>query len=84
MLGAFLSGLRVRAGLSMAQVIERLSVPKSTAYWFEGDGSIGRPSPEHLQALLDLYQATDEERLEAWRLRALPPSAEPDPEPTVA
>ena len=69
-LGAALAALRKRAGLSMAEVIERLSMPRSTAYWHES--ASGRPSPEHLQALLDLYQATDDERLEAWRLRSLP------------
>lgn len=77
-LGELLSDLRRRSGLPMAGVIERLGVPRSTAYSWEAPGA--RPHPEHLQRLLDLYDATDAERLEAWRLRAsVPPSIESSP-----
>jgi transcriptional regulator with XRE-family HTH domain len=69
-LAELLTNLRKRSGLAMPAVIDRLGVPRSTAYVWETTSS--RPAPEHLQPLLDLYDATPEERLEAWRLRAAP------------
>ena len=71
MLWQKLAALRQRSGLSVSEVCERLGVAKPTAYQWEKPYN-GGPGIEHLQALLDLYQATDDERLEAWRLRALP------------
>lgn len=68
MLGEFLSRLRQRRGLTIPDVVDRLGVPRSTAYQWEWQSS--RPEPENLQRLLDLYEATDAERLEAWELRA--------------
>ena len=82
MLGALLVELRRRRGLSMAEVIEHLGVPRSTAYGWEGAAS--RPEPEHLQRLLDLYAATDEDRLEAWRLRAMPVVGASEPPVTTS
>ena len=68
MLGEFLTTLRTSRGLSVPDVVERLGIPRSTAYAWEQPQS--RPEPENLQALLNLYEATDEERLRAWELRA--------------
>ena len=68
MLGELLSRLRQRRGLTIPDVVERLGVPRSTAYQWEWASS--RPEPENLQRLLDLYEATPDERLEAWELRA--------------
>lgn len=70
MLGDLMAALRTRRGLTMAQVIEELGVPRSTAYVWESASS--RPDPEHLQRLLDLYEASDADRLHAWELRARP------------
>ena len=66
-LAQLLMGLRERAGMSMAEVVRTLGVPRATAYQWEQHG---RPEPESLQRMLDLYCASDAERLEAWALRA--------------
>lgn len=55
----------------MTDVIEQLQVRRSTAYWWEGPQS--RPEPEELQRLLDLYGASPEEQLLAWRFRTSDP-----------
>jgi transcriptional regulator with XRE-family HTH domain len=68
MLGTLLAELRAARGLSMVQVIETLGVPRSTAYFWESPAS--RPEPEHLQALLTLYGASDAQQLQAWKLRS--------------
>jgi transcriptional regulator with XRE-family HTH domain len=72
MLGALLAELRMARGLKMAQVIEALGVPRSTAYVWESSAS--RPEPEHLKALLALYGATEAQQLQAWNLRAGDPA----------
>lgn len=68
LLGDLLARLRQRRGMTMPEVVEALGIPRSTGYSWEGPHS--RPEPENLQRLLDLYEATDEERLQAWDLRA--------------
>jgi transcriptional regulator with XRE-family HTH domain len=70
-LGELLRRLRTGRSLKMATVIERLQVPKATAYWWET--SRGRPEPEQLQRLLDLYNASPTDRLKAWELRTSNP-----------
>ena len=75
MLYELLTQLRERTGLSVPDVATRLGVARPTAYQWEKAYS-GRPEPEHLHALLELYCATDAEKLEAWRLRSLPRPAE--------
>ena len=77
-LGAHLR--RLRGGRPVDTVSERVGVVRSTVYLWEADDR--RPEPEHLQALLDLYEATDDERLEAWRLRSLPPPVDASVPPT--
>ncbi len=77
MLGPFLRALRERAQLSVSDVVERMTIPRSTAYYWEGP--LARPAPEHLQALLDLYDASPEERLRAWELRAAAPTSGDQP-----
>ena len=65
-----LKSLRSRRGMRVDDVAEALGLDRSTIYtWEKGDK---RPDPEHLGRLLDLYDATDAERLEIWRLRSLP------------
>lgn len=76
MLGALLHSLRERAGLPMTRVVVELGVPRATAYAWEGADS--RPEPENLKRLLDLYGATDDERLHAWELRGEPRPARQD------
>ncbi len=68
MLGEYLARLRQQRGMSVPEVVEALGIPRSTGYAWEGPHS--RPEPENLQRLLDLYEATDAERLQAWDLRA--------------
>lgn len=67
---------------SQAAVARRLGLTRVAVNAWES--GIARPDPEHLQALLDLYEATDEERLEAWRLRSMPRREEAAPvDPSV-
>lgn len=68
MLGSLLKAMREGAGLSLLKVRGKLGIPRSTLYMWESPAS--RPEPEDLQRLLDLYRATDEQRLKAWELRA--------------
>lgn len=78
MLGPYLTTLREARGLTVPDIVARLDVPRATAYsWERADG---RPEPENLQRFLDLVEATDDERLEAWRLRALPRAVAEDEE----
>ena len=70
-LGELLRRLRTGRSLKMATVIERLQVPRATAYWWETPR--GRPEPEQLQRLLDLYDASPADRLKAWELRTSDP-----------
>lgn len=63
-----LRALRERSGLSVSDVHRTIGVSRATAYHWEGEDS--RPTARHLQSLLDLYGATDRERLEAWESRA--------------
>ena len=67
-LGQFLLSLRKRAKKSLSQVQSATNCSRSTAYLWERSGS--RPEAASLQALLDLYAASDGDRLMAWRLRA--------------
>ena len=79
-LGQLIRKLRqgVSPSLSMAAVADHIGVSNGSVYWWESDER--RPSPEHLHALLDLYKATDDERLRAWALRAGDAdSAHPEP-----
>ncbi len=70
MLPEHLKALRIAAGKTVRDVREALGVPKATAYAWESEGA--RPEPEQLQRLLDLFEASDEDRLTAWRLRSAP------------
>lgn len=68
-LGALLRRLRERAGMTRADVQRRMRCGRTIVWWWESaDG--GRPSSTALHRLLDLYGASDAERLLAWRLRA--------------
>ena len=71
MLGEMLRRLRESRGLKVADVVEALDAPRATIYHWEGPNS--RPEPESLKPLLELYEATDEERLAVWELRGTPP-----------
>jgi len=72
-LNTYLRQLRERRGLSTAVVIDRLAesgISKFTFYsWERGPA---RPEPENLGLLLRILEATPEERLVAYDLRALP------------
>lgn len=85
-LGELLERLRLRTGLKVLEVLRRLNenrteadrVARSTFYGWEKPP--GRPDPEDLQRLLNLYNATPSERLLAWELRAtrfVPPEESP-------
>lgn len=69
--GQFLETLRNKRPVQ--SVSEATGIPRSTLFAWESDTV--RPPPERVGALLDLYGATDEERLEAWRLRSMPRDA---------
>jgi transcriptional regulator with XRE-family HTH domain len=68
-LGVLLRELR---GPRRAQDVARdLGVVRSAVYLWESTTPARRlPSATSLQRLLDLYGATDEQRLLAWRLRS--------------
>lgn len=68
---------RMRADRTVDSVAAHVGVVRSAVYLWEADDR--RPDPEHLQRLLDLYGASDAERLEAWRLRSLPSDESPAP-----
>ena len=70
-LGALLYALRERKGLTHREVREVLAVSPAYTYWLERIESA--PSPRLLEEMLDLYGATAEERLLAYRLRAASP-----------
>lgn len=67
-LADLLRDLRTRAGLAVRDVQRALGVSRATAYHWEGPDS--RPTVEHLHQLLDLFGASDGEKLLAWELRA--------------
>ncbi len=68
MLGPYLRSLRTANGISAADALRSLGVPRSTLYSWEGP--ISRPDPVQLGRMLDLYGASEIQRAEAWRLRA--------------
>lgn len=71
MLCGFLAALRERSKLSKPEIMAALGVSRPTVDSWENPGAGNRaPSPAHFQALLDLYDASPEERLRAWELRA--------------
>lgn len=75
MFGTFIRELRGQRGVT--ETARAIGVDRTAVHqWENGTKS---PEPGNLQALLDLFGATDEQRLEAWRLRSLPrnePAAE--------
>ena len=79
MLGALLRALR--GGRHADQVATALGVARSAIYHWEGGKR--RPDPENLGRLLDHYEATEEQRARAWRLRSLPADAIEDDVPTL-
>jgi transcriptional regulator with XRE-family HTH domain len=54
--------------VSQAEAARRLGLTRVAVNGWESGERM--PAPKHLGALLDIYGATDEERAEAWRLRA--------------
>lgn len=67
-MGTFLRHLRTRAGLDVDAAAERLGVARATVYaWEAGDKE---PGKENLSALMDLYAATADERVQAAVYRA--------------
>jgi transcriptional regulator with XRE-family HTH domain len=65
MLGELIRRLRLRSGMSMEQVGTAVGVGRN-AVWKWEKGS--RVSSGRLSSVLDVLQASDEERLEALRL----------------
>lgn len=63
MLGKHLTGIRNRVGLTVRQAQHLTGIPRRTLYAYESGAA--RPAPHRLGTLLDAYDATDEERLEA-------------------
>jgi transcriptional regulator with XRE-family HTH domain len=59
---------RQRPVPSQAEVARKVGVTRVAVNAWESGERL--PSPKHLQALLDLYTATDAERLDAWRQRS--------------
>lgn len=67
---------RLRGDRPVDEVAAHVGVGRSTVYlWESTTGNRRRPDPEHLQKLLDLYSASDTDRLLAWELRAAPVEA---------
>lgn len=61
----------LRGDRDVATVARELGVVRSAVYLWESTSHARRaPSPPNLQKLLDLYGASREQRLLAWRLRS--------------
>lgn len=58
----------LRGSRKVPDVARTLGVVRSAVHLWEA--STRMPSAVHLQALLDLYEASDDQRLRAWELRA--------------
>jgi len=69
-LSEILRRLRNARGLSVDQVSDKTGFARSTIYFWEQAHNRGRPMPEQLGALLDLYMASDAERSSVWEARA--------------
>lgn len=55
----------------ISRLIASLGIARPTIHsWMTSGVSARLPSPRHLQALLDVVDATPEQRAEAWRLLA--------------
>jgi transcriptional regulator with XRE-family HTH domain len=67
-LGQLLQRLRERKGIARRDVAERFKVAET--YPWELEGQYSCPSPKLLEEILDGYDATTEDRLLAYRLRA--------------
>lgn len=62
---------QLRGARRVQDVARDLGVVRSAVYLWESTTTARRlPSATSLQQLLDLYEATDEQRLLAWRLRS--------------
>jgi transcriptional regulator with XRE-family HTH domain len=72
---------RLRAGRAVEDVARSIGVARSAIYHWEGDKR--QPDPTNLGALLDHYEADDDDRAQAWRLRSLPRDATEDDIDTV-
>ena len=60
----------LRGTRKVAEVATRLKVGRAVVYmWESSTGSRRLPSAPNLQRLLDLYDATPDQRLEVWRAR---------------
>ena len=68
---------QLRAGRDAGEVADAIGVRRSSVYFWEqtsADYNRRRPSAQHLQKLLDHYEASDADRLLAWQLVASPVS----------
>jgi len=72
-LGEHLRNLRERKKLKVSQVAKDTGKSRGTPYAWEADRI--NPAPESLQRLLELYGASDAERLMAWALLAAQPTS---------
>ena len=66
-LGELLARLRARAGLRRADMIREFGISRSYSYWLESVHAV--PGARLLEEMLDRYNATEAERLLAYRLR---------------
>lgn len=78
MLAEFVKGLREKHGQTVPEVAEALGLARATVYSWETGARL--PAPEQLGRFLDLMDATDGDRLDAWRFRSATKSTPDDAE----
>lgn len=72
-LGELLRQLRSRKGIGHPDEMAKLfGISSSYAYWLESGWS--SPQPKLLGRMLEAYEATEDEALLAWKLRAVAPA----------
>jgi transcriptional regulator with XRE-family HTH domain len=87
-LAEFLAALRARSRLKADDVADRLGASRAAVHFWEATSGVQRrPSPENLQALLDLYKVSTHERSRAFALYSGaadpgPDAEDPDLQPT--
>lgn len=71
-LGAYLRARRLASGKTVAAIVEHMGISRPGLYWWEGPKT--RPDPADIRRLLEFYGCSEEQIVEAQRLREqLPP-----------
>ena len=77
MADTLLKKLRERSGLTVQEAAEKIGVHRATLYTWEDDPPGRRAGAEALRSLLDLYRASQDERVSVALLFALNEAPQP-------